>query len=189
MEKVALNRMIGENLKKLREENHLSLDKLARLSGVSKPMLAQIERGASNPTVSTLWKIANGLGVSFSTFLEEEEPIVKKVDRKAIEPLKEETGKFHVIPLFTMEPGKSFEVFSVILDPGCDYQSNAHPNGVEEYILVEQGKMEIKIEQETYTLEVGQSIRFTAGFKHYYLNKTDEPCQVTMIIYYPPHKS
>ncbi len=56
-----LNYVIAENLKRLREERKLSLDNVSRLSGVSKSMLGQIERGEVNPTVSTVWKISNGL--------------------------------------------------------------------------------------------------------------------------------
>ena len=47
------------------KENKLSMDELSRLSGVSKSMLAQIERGDGNPTISTLWKISNGMKVPF----------------------------------------------------------------------------------------------------------------------------
>ena len=47
-----------KNIRRLREENKLSMDELSRLSGVSKSTLAQIERGDGNPTISTLWKIS-----------------------------------------------------------------------------------------------------------------------------------
>ena len=63
---------ISKNLAKLRLQNRLSLDKLSERSGVSKAMLSQIERGESNPTVNTLWKIATGLRVSFYDLLQED---------------------------------------------------------------------------------------------------------------------
>lgn len=53
--------IIAENLKRFRDERKLSLDNVSKLSGVSKSMLGQIERGEANPTVSTVWKIANVL--------------------------------------------------------------------------------------------------------------------------------
>ncbi|HSU80106.1 MAG TPA: helix-turn-helix transcriptional regulator, partial [Candidatus Angelobacter sp.] len=61
MEKGQLNALIGQRLKHIRVTKGLSLDRVAELTGVSKPMLGQIERAQSNPTVSTLWKIAEGL--------------------------------------------------------------------------------------------------------------------------------
>ena len=52
-----MNQIVAKNIKRLREERKLSMDELSKLSGVSKSMLAQIERGGGNPTISTLWKI------------------------------------------------------------------------------------------------------------------------------------
>ena len=64
-----LTLLIAQNLKRIREEKRLSLDRLAELTGVSKSMLGQIERGESSPTVATVWKISNGLKVSFTALL------------------------------------------------------------------------------------------------------------------------
>ncbi len=67
----SMNLKIGEKLKSLRTTRALSLDDVSTLTGVSKPMLGQIERGQSIPTVTTLWKIATGLKTPLSFFLEE----------------------------------------------------------------------------------------------------------------------
>ncbi|NJB07060.1 helix-turn-helix transcriptional regulator [Clostridioides difficile] len=58
---MSINTVIAKNLNRLRNERNLSLGQLAELSGVSKVMLSQIEKGDSNPTVNTIWKIASGL--------------------------------------------------------------------------------------------------------------------------------
>lgn len=60
-----MNAIVARNIRRLRDNRQLSLDELARLSGVSRSMLARIERGEGNPTLSTLWKVANGLGLPF----------------------------------------------------------------------------------------------------------------------------
>ena len=52
---------IGKHLKNIRQNRELSLDEAAEMTGVSKPMLGQVERGQSSPTITTLWKIATGL--------------------------------------------------------------------------------------------------------------------------------
>ena len=62
---------IGEKLKEIRTRKKLSLDEVAHLTEVSKPMLGQIERGQSIPTITTLWKIATGLKTPLSSFLED----------------------------------------------------------------------------------------------------------------------
>ena len=66
-----MNLKIGEKLKSLRNVRTMSLDDVSSLTGVSKPMLGQIERGQSIPTVTILWKIATGLKTPLSAFLEE----------------------------------------------------------------------------------------------------------------------
>lgn len=63
--------VVKENLKLIRHTKGFSLDKLANRCGVSRAMLSQIEQGKSVPTISVLWKIANGLNVPFSELLKE----------------------------------------------------------------------------------------------------------------------
>ena len=65
----AISKSIAQHLQSVRKGRGLSLDKTAKLTGVSKAMLGQIERGESSPTIATLWKIATGLECSFSSFL------------------------------------------------------------------------------------------------------------------------
>ena len=59
-----INAVVSENARRLREEKRLTLDEAARLTGVSRSMLAQIEKGDVNPTISMVWKIANGYKVN-----------------------------------------------------------------------------------------------------------------------------
>ncbi|MHC8521501.1 helix-turn-helix domain-containing protein [Rossellomorea sp. H39__3] len=81
---------IGDNIRKIRKERGLSLDQVADRTGVSKAMIGQIERDDSNPTVATLWKIANGLKVSFSSLLEAPAADVAIIDYKDVEPVLED---------------------------------------------------------------------------------------------------
>ncbi|WP_026677098.1 helix-turn-helix domain-containing protein [Fictibacillus gelatini] len=179
-----LNQVIGKKLKQLRKERKWSLEETATMTEVSKPMLSQIERGESNPTVSTLWKIANGFGVPFTTFLENDEPVIKIVDRDDVDSLKENNGKYIVRPLYPMEGGKPLEIYSVELKSGCHYVSSPHPGGVEEYLIVEEGSLNVIVNENTYTLCKGQSIRFSGDYEHIYENTSDSTCFVTMIMYY-----
>ena len=64
MEQISLK--IGERLKEIRNTRQLTLDDAAGLTGVSKPMLGQIERGQSSPTINVLWKISTGLKIPLS---------------------------------------------------------------------------------------------------------------------------
>ena len=97
-----MNLIVAKNIRRLREENKLSMDELSRLSGVSKSMLAQIERGDGNPTISTLWKISNGMKVPFDALTVRPENLYQIVKTSEIQPLLEDNGKVRTIRSFRM---------------------------------------------------------------------------------------
>jgi XRE family transcriptional regulator, regulator of sulfur utilization len=185
MEKGQLNELIGKRLKYIRVSKGLSLDKVAELTGVSKPMLGQIERAHSNPTVSTLWKIAEGLKVPFSAFIEESPQIIKRVTEDDVSPIKEDQDRFEVYPIFPTEDGKPFEIYLVKMKPGCAYSSNPHPIGVEEYLWVTAGKLTLECHDASYTLLDREGIRFRADTTHKYINNTSNETTLLMVIHYP----
>lgn len=185
MDKEKLNDLIGKRLRVLREARHLSLEQAAHLTGVSKPMLGQIERGQSNPTVSTLWKIANGLGVPFTAFIEEAHQEIKKIQKRNLLPIIESDETFKVYPIFPMLPGQPFELFSVTLEPNCHYISKPHPKGVKEYIWISSGKATLVISNISYTIEAEEGLSFTADTQHEYHNDSNKQAELLMVIHYP----
>ncbi len=148
-----LNLIIGNRLKTIRNNRNLSLSEVSEITGVSKAMLGQIERGQSNPTVSTLWKIANGLKVSFSMFIDENKEDLKVIYQRDITPIIEDDNKMKLYPIFPFDPKEGFEVFTIELEPGCNHISKPHNDGVEEYIIVTEGELEIEIDTETFVLK------------------------------------
>lgn len=184
MEKNIMNQLIGKRLKQLRDERHLSLDQVAVLTGVSKPMLGQIERAQSNPTVSTLWKIATGLGVSFTAFIDDKQPEAHIVREADITPLKEADGSYVVYPIFPMAMGRPFEMYTVECQPGCRYISKSHPEGVEEFLWGMEGLTQIITDGKTYQIGENEGLSFKADRKHEYYNPSDKASKLVMIIYY-----
>lgn len=178
------NTIIGKNLNNIRKQKNMSLDKVAELTGVSKGMLAQIEKGLSNPTVTTLWKIATGLNVSFSYFMEEEERDIAVIYRNNIKPIMESDKKMKVYPLFSYDTTRRFEVFTIDLEPGCIHKSSPHNDGTEEYIIVTCGVMEAFVGDTTYKLCCGDAIRYLANKPHCYINSSDSQVTFQHIIYY-----
>ena len=176
--------IIGKNLNNIRKQKNMSLDKVAELTGVSKAMLAQIEKGTSNPTVTTLWKIATGLKVSFSYFMEEEERDILLISRQEIKPIIENEEKMRVYPLFAYDNKRNFEVFTIELEAGCEHKSLAHNEGTEEYIIVSEGAMEVEIDNKIYRLASGDAIRYLADKAHCYRNITQSKVSFQHIIYY-----
>lgn len=165
-----LNLIIGNKLKDIRNKKNLSLNEVAKLTGVSKAMLGQIERGQSNPTVSTLWKIATGLKVSFSLFINEEQDNLKVIHQTDVIPIIEDHDRMRLYPIFPFDANKGFEIFTIELELDCNHISTSHNDGVEEYIIVTEGQIEININNKNFILQKGDSIRFIANKPHIYKN-------------------
>ncbi|TDL35373.1 XRE family transcriptional regulator [Jeotgalibacillus sp. S-D1] len=179
-----IKKQLGVNLRILRKKRAWTLDQVAHHTGVSKAMLGQIERGESNPSVGTIWKIANGLKVSFSSLLAVPSSQVSVIRAESIEVLEEDDGKYRVLPIFTYDPVRQWEYFMIELDPGCEYVSESHGATVEEYITVTRGELHITIQQEEYKLSPNDSIRFKADSVHKYENRGTHKITCQMVIHY-----
>lgn len=178
---------IGERLKEIRTRRSLTLDDAAKITGVSKPMLGQIERGQSIPTITTLWKIATGLKVPLSSFLEGQRPEYTVVDMEQEAAVSGDGGRMRAYPLFAYDPVRNVEIFHIEFDAGCRHTSEKHNDGVEEYILVQTGALQLVLSGQEITLAENQAIRFKADIPHSYHNPFDMPCTVYNIIFYPQH--
>lgn len=179
-----IHKKVGKNLQAIRKSRGLSLDNVAGLTGVSKAMLGQIERGDSNPTISVLWRIVNGLSISFTALIEEAEVDVDVVSPDDIEPFLEEEGAYRSYPLFAYNLRTKFESYMVVMEPNCDYGSEAHNEGVEEYIFVHQGELELRVQDESYIVPAGNSVHFAANRPHRYRNPGKEITKFYTVIYY-----
>ena len=183
MDQVSLK--IGERLKEIRNTRKLTLDDVAELTGVSKPMLGQIERGQSSPTINVLWKISTGLRIPLSFFCKQQEAeyTVAGLDEENV--ITEENGAMKAYPLFPFDPVRNVEVFYIEFDAGVQHNSLPHVAGVEEYVFTVQGTLKMVIGREEVLLQEKQSIRFRADISHGYHNVSDKPCVVYNVIFYP----
>ena len=181
----SINFIIADNLKRLREERKLSLDAVSKLSGVSKSMLGQIERGEVSPTISTVWKISNGLKISFTELMSRSEADYEVVDSNHIQPLLEDDGKCRNYPVFPFDSERRFEIYYLELDVGSQLNAESHPLGTQEFITAFSGRLSVSVDNETFSIGSGGSLRFKADRPHLYQNTGDELCRVSMVIYYP----
>ncbi|OBW55408.1 DNA-binding protein [Bacillus cereus] len=183
MEEIQL--ILAKNLKSIREKEKLSLEKVSQLTGVSKTMIGQIERGDSSPTLTTIWKIANGLKVSFTSLIDNPQPDTKVVLRNDVQVLSEDNGRYKVYPSFPFRDDRNFEIYMVEIDTEGKLSSEAHKEGTEEFITVFEGELTIDINDCQYTLNNGDSIRFKADRPHTYTNSGRTLTRLSMTIYYP----
>lgn len=179
-----VNELIGNNLKRLREERGYSIGRLSEIVGVSKSMLSQIEKGETNPSVGTIWKIANGLKVSFTSLLNEENSGIKVIRKNQIKTIQEEKDFYTLRPYFPYSPDKKFEIYSVELEGDAKHLSEAHVKGVEEYFIVTEGEFEVTLGIEAIHLKTGDAVTFTADKEHSYINMNNKKASGVIMLYY-----
>lgn len=179
-----VNRIVANNLKAIRENKKLSLDQVAKLSGVSKSMLGQIERGEVNPTISVVWKIANGLKISFTSLLDQAKSDVEIVRKAEITPLIEDEDRFYNYPIITFDETRKFEQFYVEMKPGGSRKSEPHLMGTEEFVTAFAGEAVINIAGREFKLADGDSIHFKSDVSHSYRNDGDKTIHLHMTIFY-----
>lgn len=175
---------IALNVKDLRGKKGLTLDEAARLTGVSRSMLAQIEKGDVNPTISVLWKIANGFKVSFSSLTENKTQQSEVIRLSDIRPLTESGNGYINYPVFPFQENRLFETYRIQIDVDGSLYANPHLAGTEEYITVFSGQVEVKADMEVFRLNIGDSVHFKADVPHSYRNIGSDVVYLSMILYY-----
>ncbi|PUB17873.1 helix-turn-helix domain-containing protein [Paenisporosarcina sp. OV554] len=179
-----MRRNLGVQLKKIRYQRGMSLDDMAKLTDVSKAQLAQMEKGESNPTVSTIWKIADGLKISFSSLLQPPKSTVKKISSSEIPFVTEDEGRYRVFSIIPYSPERGWELYRIELDRHCSYESVAHMDGVEESLTVVTGELKIILEAEEIQLESGDTLVFSGNQTHHYINTSETTSIIHLIITY-----
>ncbi|MFZ5445926.1 MAG: helix-turn-helix domain-containing protein [Myxococcota bacterium] len=163
--------VVGKNLKRLRTERGLSLEKLAQSSGVSRAMLGQVELGQSAPTINVLWKMARALDVPFSALITSQAASGARVMRaEAAKRLMSSDGSFQSRSLFPYDEPRRVEFYELKLAPKGVEKAEAHAPGTLENLVVSKGQVEILAGSETYELGTGDAILFEADQPHQYRN-------------------
>ncbi|PJZ55857.1 helix-turn-helix domain-containing protein [Leptospira barantonii] len=180
-----ITEVVKENLKLIRHTKGFSLDKLASRCGVSRAMLSQIEQGKSVPTISVLWKIANGLNVPFSELLKEkgtEGIIVMKAENTKV--LFSSSKVFSSRALFPYNGNRKTEFYELILKPGGIEVAESHQSGTTENIVVVSGKLRLRVGEKVVELEPKDSVFFRADIPHEYSNPTDQETLMYLVMDY-----
>ena len=177
---------IANNLRNIRDRRSLSLDQLSDLTGVSKSMLRQIETGRSSPTIATIWKIANGLRVSFTSLLRK--PVVQAEVKsfRGEKPLTSESEHYRLFPLIPFDPQQSFETYYVEIDPGTLFSGEPHEGNVYEYVFVIKGKLQISVEGKKFEIDESEFLQFQANCPHEYKCIGKKTASAMMQISYLP---
>jgi transcriptional regulator with XRE-family HTH domain len=179
-----LGRRVAENLRQRRKARGLSLDDLARSSGVSRAALSQIETCKSNPTVGVLWKIAVGLGVPFAELIGAPRSGAVVLRRGDAQLLRSADGKFESRPLAPAGASPLVELYELRIAARSSHASEPHAPGTHEVLVVLTGQLRMHVGSETFELGAGDSVAFAADRPHTYENPASSEARYHNVIVY-----
>lgn len=179
---------LGHNLRRIRTERGLSLAGLAQRSGTAKATLANIENGRGNPTIDTVWSLAQALGVAFSDFFEpsaDTRTVVVRADEGQHVKSHLEQPPLDLRLLDRIEGPVLTEVYDMVLTGGGKQDGHGHGDGVVERILLHTGRMLAGPADEPVELGPGDFIRYPADSPHVYVSLDDSRCQGMLLVEFP----
>jgi len=164
---------LGKKIRDARKGKHITLEMLAGSSGVSKSVLSQVERGVTNPTLSTLWNIARALsldplelfggaggtrdggGAGGALITEINYPVIESA-----------AWKYSLVILNPPEKAGKSELYHLLLRRGGMLKSNPHEPGAVEQVTVIEGEVDVRCGNDTQRLAAGQSVRYPGDRPH-----------------------
>jgi transcriptional regulator with XRE-family HTH domain len=179
--------VIGARVKALREASDLSLRDLAARSGVSAPMLSQVERGETSPTLTVAVRIARGLDLRLSQLLRLDEGDSVTVVRKAQRQRGGNGKRGHSFEVLTAaQPGQRAELSRHTLASGgatgAPDDPPMHEPGSRETALVERGAVVLVCDGQRYDLNDGDCVTFDADLPHHFENQTKQEAAFLAVV-------
>src|SRR3954452_396488 len=190
MSDVALE-IVAHNVRSARVAAGFSLDALARRADVSKGAVVALEGARGNPNLTTLVRLADALGRSVSSLMEDsrEEPVVV-VDADGVAPLWTGPSGGTAQLLLTNPRPTPVELWRWRLHPGERHDSHAHGAGVTETLTIVSGQMLLVVGDAAHQLRAGASTAFAANVPHAYQGAGRGPCELLMTVHLPrEHRS
>jgi transcriptional regulator with XRE-family HTH domain len=178
---------IGPRVRALREGMDLSLRDLAERSGVSAPMLSQVERGETSPTLAVAARIASGLDLRLSQLLRLDEGGSVTIVRAGERRRGGSATAGHTVEVLTAPlPGQRAELSRHVLAPGAQTGGPGdppmHEPGSREITLVERGAVVLHIDGDEHELSAGDCVTFDADLPHHFANPGPEEAALLAVV-------
>lgn len=182
----ALASAIGARVRHERQARGWTLDQLANAAGVSRRMVINVEQGAVNPSIGTLLRISDALGVGLPALVELPRPKRLRVTRRAEGAVLWSSGLGgRGVLLAGTDPPDVVELWDWTLAPGDDHQSEPHAAGTMELVQVQHGTVVVTAGDETATLDAGDTAVFPGDVPHAYANPDRETARFSLVVFEP----
>lgn len=173
---------VGKKIKALREERRMSIRDVSRRSGISANAMSMIERGVTSPSLSTLYRLVEALGVPITALFREEDTKENIVFRRAGE-------RSHVPIKKGMWEGLGGEDFVGSLQPFMLTLASGGKSGAQhithsghEFVMCLEGSLDYRVEEHDYLLKPGDSLLFAARLQHSWSNTDRDLCRAIIVL-------
>jgi len=179
----SVNQAVSDSIKSWRKRQKLSLDELSRRAGVSKGMLVEIEKGAANPSIAILCKVAAALGVSVADIVNvSHAPDAWLIENSEMPVLWQgEQGGSAQMLAGTRGPDM-IELWRWQMFPGELFSSTGHSSGTLELLHVEQGTLALTVSEQTLVVQQACAAVARTDMPHAYSSADDQPVIFTMTV-------
>ncbi|MGB1236748.1 MAG: helix-turn-helix domain-containing protein [Pseudomonadales bacterium] len=181
-----MSQVLCEKVKGLRKAKGWTLERLAEVSGVSRSMLSQIERGRANPTLAVACRIAQAFSISVGELVDEpwtgSAIEVIRRDDPAFLYRSDKQCKIRTLSPLNME--KNIEFYELTLEAGNELASAAHFEGAREFITVQCGQIEVTAGADNSLLGPGDSAHYRGDVAHSITNRAEEKAVCFLVVSY-----
>jgi transcriptional regulator with XRE-family HTH domain len=182
----ALALAIGVRVRQERQSRRWTLDQLAVAAGVSRRMVVNVEQGAVNPSVGTLLRISDALGVGLPALVEPPAPKPVKVTRHGDGAALWSSGSGgRGVLVAGTGPPDVVELWDWTLGPGDRHMSEAHSPGTRELAQVQRGAITVEVAGQLVTLDAGDAVAFGGDVAHSYANPGTRPARFSLAVFEP----
>ncbi|MCW4351748.1 XRE family transcriptional regulator [Hoyosella sp. YIM 151337] len=181
-----LAQAIGARVRLERQSRGWTLDQLAEAAEVSRRMIVNVEQGAVNPSVGTLLRISDALGIGLPALVEPPQSKPVKITRcgTGAELWRSEAGGRGVLVAATGPPGV-VELWDWHLSPGDSHLSEAHAAGTKELLQVQEGSITLEVGGATVVLETGDAVAYPGDVAHTYSNPGPQAARYSLAVFDP----
>jgi transcriptional regulator with XRE-family HTH domain len=183
---VALAAVIGDRVRRERRGRGWTLDQLAEVAGVSRRAVVNVEQGSTNPSVGTLLRLSDALGIGLPALVAPPAPTPVTVTRSGEGALlwTGKNGGLGVLVAGTGPPDV-VELWDWTLASGDRRSSEAHAAGTKELIQVQAGTVVLEVGDQVHTLGTGDAVAFPGDVEHSYANTFAEPARFCLAVFEP----
>lgn len=172
---------IHEKVRKLRNQQNLTLKDLSVKTGLSVSFLSQVERGTSSLAITSLKKIADAFNVPITAFFEQSNPEKFLTRKEDLKFFSFEKSKIEYARLGGVFSGRQIEPLLVSIAPKSKQSAEFEHQGEEFYYVLE-GEIYLNIAGSEYLVRKGDSIHFPSTLIHYWQNKADVKAKILCVL-------